>query len=32
MESKRPTDKDLQEKALYYIVQYLPLDKLSIKN
>lgn len=32
MESKRPTDKDLQEKALYDIVQYLPLDKLSIKN
>lgn len=27
-----PTDKDLQEKALYDIVQYLPLDDLDINN
>ena len=32
MASERPTDKDLQEKALYDIVQYLPLDKLGIKD
>ena len=32
MANNMPTDKELQEKALYYIVQYLPLDKLSIKN
>lgn len=30
MASDRPTDKDLQEKALYDIIQYLPLDKLDI--
>ena len=32
MASERPTDKDLQEKALYDIIQYLPLDKLDIKD
>lgn len=32
MVSERPTDKDLQEKALYDIIQYLPLDKLGIKD
>ena len=32
MASDRPTDKDLQEKALYDIIQYLPLDKLGIKD
>ena len=32
MASERPTDKDLQEKALYDIIQYLPLDKLGIKD
>ena len=32
MASERPTDKDLQEKALYDIIQYLPLDKLKIQE
>ena len=32
MASERPTDKDLQEKALYDIIHYLPLDKLDIKD
>ena len=32
MASDRPTDKDLQEKALYDIIQYLPLDKLDIRD
>ena len=28
MASDRPTDEELQEKALYDIIQYLPLDSL----
>ena len=32
MASDKPTDKDLQEKALYDIIQYLPLDKLDIRD
>ena len=32
MASDRPTDKDLQEKALYDIIQYLPLDSIDINN
>ena len=32
MASERPTDKDLQEKALYDIIQYLPLDKLKTQE
>lgn len=32
MASERPSDKDLQEKALYDIMQYLPLDSLDIYN
>ena len=32
MASNRPTDDELQEKALYDIIQYLPLDKLDISN
>ena len=32
MGNDMPTDKDLQEKALYDIVQYLPLDELDINN
>ena len=32
MASDRPTDKDLQEKALYDIIQYLPLDKMDLKK
>jgi len=32
MASDRPTDKDLQEKALYDIIQYLPLDDLKIHD
>ena len=32
MASDRPTDKDLQEKALYDIIQYLPLDSIDIYN
>ncbi|EFU77307.1 Mbeg1-like protein [Lachnoanaerobaculum saburreum] len=32
MASNRPTDDELQEKALYDIIQYLPLDKLDISD
>ncbi|WHE86702.1 hypothetical protein [Lachnoanaerobaculum gingivalis] len=32
MGSNNPSDKELQEKALYDILQYLPLDKLDINN
>ena len=32
MASNRPTDDELQEKALYDIIQYLPLDKLDISE
>lgn len=32
MVSNRPTDDELQEKALYDIIQYLPLDKLDISE
>ena len=32
MASDRPSDKDLQEKALYDIIQYLPLDSIAIYN
>ena len=32
MASERPTDEELQEKALYDIIQYLPLDSLDIYN
>ncbi|MFC2584093.1 MAG: Mbeg1-like protein [Lachnoanaerobaculum saburreum] len=32
MASDRPTDEELQEKALYDIIQYLPLDSLDIYN
>lgn len=32
MASNRPTDDELQEKALYNIIQYLPLDKLDISD
>ena len=32
MASNRPTDKDSQEKALYDIIQYLPLDSIDINN
>ena len=28
----RPTDDELQEKALYDIIQYLPLDKVKIED
>jgi len=32
MANNMPTDKELQEKALYDIVQYLPLDEMKLKN
>ena len=32
MASNRPTDDELQEKALYDIIQYLPLDKVDISE
>lgn len=32
MANNMPTDKELQEKALYDIVQYLPLDAMKLKN
>ena len=32
MASDRPTDEELQEKALYDIIQYLPLDSLDVYN
>ena len=30
--NSRPTDDELQEKALYDIIQYLPLDKVKIED
>ena len=32
MVSDRPTDEELQEKASYDIIQYLPLDSIDIYN
>ena len=32
MANNMPTDKELQEKSLYDIVQYLPLDEMKLKN